>query len=67
MSIRNAVQRARFQFSGVIISGDRNLLKTEARVSFLPLHLGKLRAELFQAKNQRQAVNFLSLWSFCLS
>lgn len=67
MSIRNAVQRARFQFSAVRISGNRNLLKSEARVLFLPLDLGKLRAELLQAKKQRQAVNFLSLWSFCFS
>lgn len=68
MSFRNAMQRARVQFSAVRVSSNRNLLKSEAVVSFLPMDFGKLRTDLLQAKTQRWAVNFLSLWSFqCLS
>lgn len=52
MSIRNTVQRARVQSSAVRVSGNRNLLKSEAAVSFLPVGLGKLRTDLLQAKTQ---------------
>uniref|UniRef100_A0A663EAY7 Potassium channel tetramerization domain containing 17 n=1 Tax=Aquila chrysaetos chrysaetos TaxID=223781 RepID=A0A663EAY7_AQUCH len=61
------MQRARVQFSAVRVSSNRNLLKSEAAVSFLPMDFGKLKTDLLQAKNQRWAVSFLSLWSFCLS
>ena len=67
MSIRNAMQGARVQFSAVRVSSNRNLLKSESAVSFLPMDLGKLRIDLLQAKKQRRAVKFLTLWSFCLS
>lgn len=58
MSIRDAMQRDRVLFFAVRVSSNRNLLKSEAAASFLPMDLGKLKTNLLQAKSQRWAVEF---------
>lgn len=45
MSIRNKMQKAKFQFSAV-----SSLLKSEAVIQFLPMDLVKLRIDLLPSR-----------------